>query len=62
MWEISPQVNSPKNDDVNTGSDRDDGKRLTRFDVAIAISDSLEVTMSLPGGKAVAEIRLDDFS
>jgi hypothetical protein len=36
MWEISPQVNSPKNDDVNTGSDRDDGKRLTRFDVAIS--------------------------
>ena len=36
MWEISAQVNSPKNDDVNTGSDRDDGKRLTRFDVAIS--------------------------
>ena len=36
MWEKSPQVNSPKNDDVNTGSDRDDGKRLTRFNVAIS--------------------------
>ena len=35
VWEISPRVNSPNNDDVNTGSDRDDGKRLTRFDVAI---------------------------
>ena len=35
IWKISPQVNT-KNDDVNTGSDRDDRKRLTRFDVAIS--------------------------
>ena len=29
MWEISPQVNRPKNNDVKTGADRDDEKGLT---------------------------------
>jgi hypothetical protein len=37
---------------------RDEGKRLTRFMVAIRHMNSLEITMGLPGGKAVAKIGL----